>query len=59
MDTSDTTSRMILLVTVIGIFGTLFGYLFYANKKMYDAGIHQQLNKKARSKRSKESWSMD
>jgi uncharacterized protein YneF (UPF0154 family) len=58
MDDSSNT-KIVLLVVVVAIFGLLGGYLFVVNRKMYQAGIHQQLNKKARAKRSKESWSMD
>jgi hypothetical protein len=35
-----------LIIIVFVIFGSLGGYLYFANKKMYDAGIHTALNKK-------------
>jgi hypothetical protein len=40
----DPKTSLILIVFVI--FGSLGGYLYFANKKMYDAGIHTALNKK-------------
>ena len=32
--------KTIMLFIILVIFGSLAGYLYYANKKMYDAGIH-------------------
>lgn len=51
MDSNGSSDRLILLFVVVAIFALLGGYLFYANKKMYDAGIHQALNKKAKNRK--------
>ena len=51
LDETTSDAKFYLLFIVLTFFGTLGGYLFYANKKMYDSGIHQALNKKAKNKR--------
>lgn len=40
MDSGDA-SKYILLGIVLSVFSLLGGYLYIANKRMYEAGIHQ------------------
>lgn len=50
-------TKYLLLLVIVALFSLLAGYLYVENKKMYQAGIHQQLNKN--KKRKKENWSLD
>ena len=49
--------KSLLLFVIMLVFALIGGYLYVANKKMMDAGIHEQLNKKR--KKNKETWSID
>ncbi len=50
-------AKSLLLFVIMVIFALVGGYLYIANKKMMEAGVHSQLNKKR--KKEKESWSID
>jgi uncharacterized membrane protein (DUF106 family) len=38
--------KILLLVVIVAVFASIAGYLFIANKKMMESGVHQELNKK-------------
>ena len=44
------------IVVIVLIF---VGFMYVANKKMIQSGIHEKMNKKSKKKKSKENWSLD
>lgn len=48
-----------ILFFVVLIFFLFAGYMYYANKKMIESGVHSKLNKKASKKKLKQNWSID
>lgn len=46
-------NSFIVLLVIILIFGGLAFYIFWANKQMYEKGIHSAMDKR---KKKKEKW---
>lgn len=52
-------TQNILLFFIIFVIIFLLAWLYWANKKMLDKGIHDELNKKMKKKKNKEKWYLE
>ena len=56
---SYSSPKYMILFFVVLIFFSFAGYMYFANKKMIESGVHSKLNKKSSKKKLKQNWSID